>query len=82
MDLHGEEIDDPPDGIPDHARFVVGYGYTSTDQEDYTDGCGSNQTIPASTYGLLVDQHCVDRKHVIWNYGVQGGIGYWPFHVR
>lgn len=81
MDLHGANIEDPPDGIPDHARFVVGYGFTSTNQEDYTDGCGGNLEIPPSTYGLLANQHCVDRKHVAWDYRIQG-IGLWPFHVK
>jgi hypothetical protein len=82
MDLHGATLQDPPDGIPDHARFVVGYGWTSTNQGDYTDGCGTNLTIPSSTYELLINQHCVDRKRVVWNYGVQGGVGFWPFHVK
>jgi Putative amidase domain len=82
MDLRGANPEDPPDGIPDHVRFVVGNGWTSTNQEDYTNGCGTNQTIPSSTYKLLINQHCVDRKHVVWNYGVQGGVGFWPFHVK
>jgi hypothetical protein len=82
MDLRGANPEDPPDGIPDHARFVVGNGWTSTNQEDYTDGCGANQPIPSSTYALLINQHCVDRKHVVWNYGVPSGVGYWSFHVK
>ena len=26
----------PPDGKPDHGRVIVGYGYTSTNQADYS----------------------------------------------
>ena len=74
LDLNG-------DGSPDHARFVVGNGYTSTDQGDYTDGCGVNNTIPSQTYTLLIDQHCVDRKHVAWNYNLPGSVGRWYYHV-
>ena len=81
MDLRGAEPEDPPDGIPDHARFVVGYGWSSVNQQDYTDGCGANLIIPPTTYGLLVNQHCVDRKHVAWDYMIEG-IGLWPFHVK
>ncbi len=81
MDLRGATPQDPPNGIPDHVRFVVGYGWTSTDEIDYQ--CGSiPPTIPPSTYALLIDQHCVDRRHVIWNFNVPSGVGYWPFHVK
>ena len=77
LDLHGAELSDPPDGIPDHARFIVGMGNSSIDPADYT--CTSNP-IPPSTFGLLANQHCVDRKHIIWNYNLED-FGPWPFHV-
>jgi hypothetical protein len=78
LDLQGSTPGSPPDGIPDHARFVVGYGNSSEDPADYT--CQSDP-IPTSTYGLLVDQHCVDRKHVAWDYRLSN-FGVWPFHVK
>ncbi len=77
MDLHGIEISDPPDGIPDHARFVVGMGYSSVDPAEYT--CTENP-IPPSTFQLLTNQHCVDRKHITWFYNI-GGVSIWPIHV-
>lgn len=82
MDLRGATPSDPPDGIPDHIRFVLGYGNTSTNQIDYTDGCGNNNSIPTMTYTLLIDQHCVDRKHVAWDYKLPGSIGRWSIHVK
>lgn len=80
MDLQGAHLSDPPDGIPDHARFVVGYGYSSTDSADYE--C-INPPIqpPPTTYGLLANQHCVDRKHILWDFRIQG-IPVWPWHVK
>jgi hypothetical protein len=72
------------DNIPDHARIIVGGGYTSTNQADYTmDGCTQNGTypIPARKWALLVNQHCVDRWHVAWNYRVASGIRKWSYHV-
>jgi hypothetical protein len=71
-----------PDGIPDHARIIVGQGYTSTDQADYTDGCGNNLQIPPSTYTLLIDQHCTDRRHVAFDYNLPPGFNWWPIHVK
>ena len=68
MDLDG-------DGIPNHTRAVVGHGYTSTDQRDYTDGCGNNRTIPDRRHTLLVNQHCVDRWHVAWDLRYAGFYG-------
>jgi hypothetical protein len=60
-----------PDGIPDHVRVVVDEsGYISQNQEDYTDGCGNNLEIPASTSDILINQHCIDRWHVKWDYGI------------
>ena len=82
MDLQGENPSDPPDGIPDHVRFIVGYGDTSVDQIDYTDGCGVNKQIPAQTFTLLINQHCVDRKHVAWDYNLPNNIGRWSIHVK
>lgn len=74
LDLNG-------DGQPDHARFVMGNGYTSTNQADYTDGCGGNYSVPSQTYTLLVDQHCVDRANVAWDYRLPGGNIFWAYHV-
>lgn len=70
------------DGKPDHGRVVVGYGFTSTNQADYTDGCGTNYPIPRRTYTLLINQHCVDRWHVAWDYRLPSGIRIWSIHVR
>lgn len=72
----------PPDGKPDHGRVIVGYGYTSTNQADYTDGCGTNYPVPSQTYTLLINQHCVDRWHVAWDYRLPGSIGRWSIHVK
>jgi hypothetical protein len=77
LDLHGAKLEDPPDGIPDHVRFVVGKGYSSVDPADYA--CQQNP-IPQQTFGLLANQHCVDRKHVLWNYNLED-FGNWSFHV-
>ena len=57
-------------GSIDHARIVVGYGYTSTNLQDYTDGCGNQTPVPTSTYTLIANQHCPDRWHVAWNFGI------------
>jgi hypothetical protein len=82
MDLRGENIDDPPDGIPDHARIIIGYGFTSIHQIDYTNGCGVNYSIPPQLFTQLVNQHCIDRKHVAWDYMVDIGVkGIWPWHI-
>lgn len=81
LDLRNNETNEPvPDGKPDHGRVVVGYGNTSTSQDDYTDGCGGNNTIPPTTYTLLVNQHCTDRWHVAWDYNIQD-IPRWYIHV-
>jgi hypothetical protein len=66
-----------PDGIPDHARFIIGEGNSSIDPSDYT--CTTNP-IPPSSFGLLANQHCVDRQHILWDYNAEG-VGVWPFHV-
>jgi hypothetical protein len=73
-----------PDGLPDHARFLVGYGWTSTDPSDYTDGCGGPNPIvvPESEYTLLANQHCTDRRHIAWDYNIDfDRYGVWYIHV-
>ena len=81
LDLRNNDTNAPiPDGKPDHGRIVVGYGNTSTNQSDYTDGCGNNLSIPSSTYVLLANQHCTDRWHVAWNYNIQD-IPRWYIHI-
>ena len=71
-----------PDGLPDHGRALVGYGYTSTDQRDYTNGCGNNDIIPDSALTLLANQHCTDRWHVAWDYNIDFNIqGFWYIHI-
>ena len=82
MDLRDNEYpDEPPDGIPDHIRVVVGGGYTSTNQNDYE--CNDPpQTPPPTTMDLLTDQHCPDRRHVAWDYNlVLGYHNLWYIHV-
>jgi hypothetical protein len=82
LDLAGDSPADPPDGQPDHARMVVGFGKTSTDPVDYSNGCGRNHEIPPEKTGVLVSQHCVDRNRVIWNYRADDpNIRYWFWHV-
>lgn len=78
LDLTGPG--DIPDRIPDHARVVVGYGYTSTNVADY--GCLTPQTIPPSTYTLLVDQHCTDRRHVAWDFRINENQRMWFYHIN
>lgn len=81
LDLRNNDTNAPiPDGKPDHGRVIVGYGYTSTNQDDYTDGCGNNLSVPASEYVLLANQHCTDRWHVVWNYNIQD-VPRWYIHV-
>jgi hypothetical protein len=71
-----------PDGLPDHGRFLVGYGLTSTDQRDYTDGCGGNNDIPVSEFTLVANQHCTDRWHVKWDYNIDfDRYGVWYIHI-
>lgn len=84
MDLRNNDNPDIliPDGRPDHGRVVIGYGYTSTNQNDYTNGCGENLTVPPSTYTLLANQHCTDRWHVAWDYNLPGNANLWPIHVK
>lgn len=74
-----------PDGIPDHVRVVVGEGYTSTNPDDYANPCTTaTPTVPASINALLINQNCVDRWHVKWDYNIEylvGSDSIWYFHV-
>jgi len=74
LDLHGVNLDDPPDGTYDHIKVVVGVGYTSSNPIDYT-YCENGvlvipTNIPAGTNTVLINQNCIDRWHVAWDYGV------------
>lgn len=83
LDLHdNDNVDLPPDGKPDHARIVVGNGYTSTDPIDYTDSCGGSYTIPNSVNTLLINQHCPDRKHVAWDFNIDSSTSRWYIQVK
>ncbi len=81
IDAHGATINDPPDNLPDHVKVVVGFGYTSTNQTDYTDGCGVDYTVPTSVQTVLIDQNCVDRKRVAWDYRLEGNHNRWYIRV-
>ncbi len=83
LDLRNNTFQDimVPDGRPDHARALVGYGSTSIDPQDYTDGCGALTPVPTQEYFLLADQHCVDRKHVRWDYNLNPDTTIWYIHV-
>ena len=86
LDLRdNDNPDDPPDGTPDHARAVIGYGNTSTNTADYISYTGSCEVInnPAhpSIYTLLVNQHCTDRWHIAWNYNIESDTNRWYIHV-
>lgn len=67
------------DGFYDHIRVIVGWGNTSTNQRDYTNGCGTNTPVPTVVYTILGNQHCIDRWHVAWDYGV---LSYGLLYVR
>jgi hypothetical protein len=85
LDLHGASPDDFPDGVPDHVRVVVGYGDISQNQNDYTRGgcAGADYPVPTAnpTPILLINQHCVDRWHVAWDYRLFGDENIWYIHV-
>jgi hypothetical protein len=85
LDLHGPDSDDPPDGIYDHVEVVVGYGYTSTNLNDYIQydlDCNVIQnTPPASTPDILISQNCVDRWRVAWDEFVEPDTGKVFIHV-
>lgn len=77
MDLRNNETPNinTPDGKPDHARVVIGEGDTSDNPIDYisytSNHCAINYNpVPPVETTLLVNQHCVDRKHVVWDYGI------------
>jgi hypothetical protein len=78
-----------PDNLPDHARVVVGQGNTSQDRSDYIN-CGDDGTVtptpiatPTTTSDLLIDQNCIDRWHVIWNYRYDASdLPKWFIHVK
>jgi hypothetical protein len=74
-----------PDGKPDHGRVLVGYGWTSIESRDYTDGSGEPDPtiiVPDSIFTLLANQHCTDRWHVRWDYNINFDLyGVWYIHV-
>jgi hypothetical protein len=80
---------DGSDGLPDHIRVIVGNGWTSTDVIDYYTKCDANgnpaptpTAAPPSVFDLLIDQHCIDRRHVVWDYGIDGNANKWYIHVK
>ncbi len=81
MDLRGPTDGTPPDGIPDHARVFVGYDITSTDQNDYLSAQGNYLTIPPAEFTWLTNQHCVDRRHVAYDYNLFANNPVWYWHV-
>jgi len=80
MDLVGAEGGDtPPDGVPDHARFIIGEGTSTEDPAEYTCLKGANP-VPTPVYGLLANQHCVDRANINWEFRIEG-YSLWSIHV-
>ena len=77
-----------PDNRPDHVRVIVGEGWTSTSVIDYYDECVNSTpaptptAVPTSVFKMLIDQHCVDRYHVGWNYGIAENANKWYIHVK
>lgn len=67
----------PPDGKPDHARAIVGKGWTSTNPIDYDSGL-----VPPRQWTMLASQHCTDRWHVAWDYNVPSDMKRWNVHVK
>lgn len=82
--------DPTPDGKPDHARIVVGRGDISQNAEDYISLDKNDLGIcvstilptPPATETLLINQHCIDRKHVAWDYNVPSHTGKVYIHVN
>ena len=80
-----------PDGKPDHGRVVVGKGYPSEENIDYIsqdkDIFGICHTTfhevppPPDDPVLLVNQHCIDRLHVVWNYNLTSNNRRFYIHV-
>lgn len=70
-----------PDGKADHMRVVVGNGSISLAAGDYS--CVDPTRIPTESENtLLVNQHCVDRKHVAWDFNIDFNIHHvWYVHV-
>lgn len=78
--LNNDNPSKGPDGRPDHGRVVVGEGYPSAYEIDYISQDDHHglycETIinpvppPPSAPVLLVNQHCIDRWHVVWNYNL------------
>jgi hypothetical protein len=78
MDLKGNITNEPiPDGKPDHARAIVGKGWTSTNPIDY-----GSDPVPPRQWTMLASQHCTDRWHVAWNYNVPSSVARWNIHVN
>lgn len=79
LDLGGSNPGDLPDGIFDHIKIVVGYGMTSTDPNEYGSCINGVLVVPTnaptSVNAVLINQNCIDRKHVAWNYGVDSNAG-------
>jgi hypothetical protein len=87
LDLRDNDTSEPvPDGIPDHGRVVVGYGYPSTDVINYISYNTNCEVVynptPTSVPEpiLLINQHCVDRQNVAWDFNIQD-IPRWYIHV-
>lgn len=93
LDLqNNDDPDDPsPDGKPDHGRVIVGEGYPSEYEIDYIsqdkDIFGKCHTTinpvptPPGIPVLLINQHCIDRWHVVWNYNLTSGDRKFYIHV-
>lgn len=69
------------DDLPDHIRVITGFGFTSENLADYTDGCGHYYMIPVAQWTMLASQHCVDRANVAWDYRIEG-IRQWYYHIK
>lgn len=69
------------DNLPDHIRVITGYGFTSENLADYTDGCGHYFMIPVTQWTMLTSQHCVDRANVAWNYRIED-VRQWYYHIK
>jgi len=89
--LNNNNPEDPtPDGKPDHGRVIVGEGNISQDEIDYigmVDHSFYCETVinpvptPDGTPVLLIDQHCIDRRHVAWDYNLDPRTRKYYIHV-